>query len=170
MQVFLVYFFYFMNFWQRWTFFLASLSQKRLAGQVPSTALLQAWNEYFQIIKSFDINIAVIWFEIWPVDVERILREPSKDDQWSWSPGEKQQKWKRFVWKQSFTAEGNFWFQCRQPCHMPHDIGDLESLTSCNQVHLPNSVHQRKVTKWKWYPCNGCLCSFSLDHSLGIKH
>ena len=43
----------------------------------------KAGNEYFQIIKSFDINIAVIWFEIWPVDVERILREPSKDDQWS---------------------------------------------------------------------------------------
>ena len=30
-----------------------------------------------------------IWFEIWPVDVERILREPSKDDQWSSLPGEK---------------------------------------------------------------------------------
>ena len=52
-------FVYFVNFWQRWTFFLSSLSQKRLAGQVPSTALLQAWNEYFQIIKNFDINIAV---------------------------------------------------------------------------------------------------------------
>ena len=52
-------FVYFVNFWKRWTFFLSPLSQKRLAGQVPSTALLQAWNEYFQIIKSFDINIAV---------------------------------------------------------------------------------------------------------------
>ena len=95
--------------------------------------------------------------------MERILREPSKDDQWSSSPGEKQQKWKRFVWKQPFTAEGNFWILCCQPCHMPHDIWGLASLTSCNQVHLPNSVHQGKVTKWKWYPCNGfCILLLSV--------
>ena len=36
-----------------------------------------------------------IWLEISPL--ERILREPFKDDQWSSSPGEKQQKGKRFV-------------------------------------------------------------------------
>ena len=78
--------------------------------------------------------------------LERILREPFKDDQWSSSPGEKQQKGKRFVWKQPFTAEGKFWIQCCQPCHKPQDIRGLALLTSCNQVHLPNSVHQGKVT------------------------
>ena len=68
--------------------------------------------------------------------------------------------------------------QCCQPCHMPYDIRGLASLTSCNQVHLTNSVHQGKVTKWKWYPCNGfCISllsvlifSWSLLLSLGIKH
>ena len=86
---------------------------------------------------------------------ERMVRdmacgEDSKRTFQAWSmviiARRKTTKGKRFVWKQPFTAEGKFWIQCCQPCHKPQDIRGLALLTSCNQVHLPNSVHQGKVT------------------------
>ena len=96
--------------------------------------LIHAIYRPFQIFQRYiftrftkDISI---WFEIWPV--ERILREPSKDDQ---LPGEKNNKNGNVLSeKNHLQQKGTFEFcaASHATCHMPHDIRGLASLTSCN--------------------------------------